>query len=234
MVITMDILKSIYDNYDTIICLDTETTGLNPKTCQIIDLGVIVMKKINGEIVITNEINSLIKLQPGNKLPKEIIELTHITPEMLDKEGKTFDDVKNEFVSILKNDERKLIATYNAEFDLSFLRYFLRGYKFSNMAFLDIMTVYKDRAPYPTKLNAAVTHYNLDDKVINSHRALDDTYACFEVLKEMSKEKDDIIKYVNLFGYNPKYGTPKEAIRGVIYKPQGFLNEFNNKPLYEK
>ena len=230
----MDELNSIYNKYDTIICLDTETTGLNPKTCQIIDLGVIVMKKIDGKIVKVNEINSLIKLLEGNTIPKEIVELTHITEDILKNEGKSYSEVKENFRKILENNERKLIATYNAEFDLSFLRYFLRGCKFNNLAFLDILTIYKDRAPYPTKLLNAVSHYNLDGKVINSHRAMDDTLACFEVLKEMSKEKDDIDKYINLFGYNPKFGEPKEKIKGVLYKPQGFLNDFNKTPLYLK
>jgi DNA polymerase III epsilon subunit-like protein len=230
----MDELNSIYNKYDTIICLDTETTGLNPKTCQIIDLGVIVMKRIDGKIVKVNEINSLIKLLEGNTIPKEIVELTHITEDILKNEGKSYSEVKEDFRKILENNERKLIATYNAEFDLSFLRYFLRGCKFQNLDFLDILTIYKDRAPYPTKLLNAVSHYNLDGKVINSHRAMDDTLACFEVLKEMSKEKDDIDKYINLFGYNPKFGEPKEKIKGVLYKPQGFLNDFNKTPLYLK
>ena len=230
----MNELNSIFSKYDTIICLDTETTGLSPKTCQIIDLGVIVMKNINGIITKVDEINSLIKLLPGNTLPKEIEELTHITLSMLNEKGETYDEVKEKFKKILENDDKKIIATYNAEFDLSFLRYFLRGCKFQNLDFLDILTIYKDRAPYPTKLLNAVSHYNLDGKVINSHRAMDDTLACFEVLKEMSKEKDDIDRYINLFGYNAKFGYPKEQIKGVTYKPQGFLNDYDKTPLYLK
>ena len=212
----MNNLKSIYDKYDTIICLDTETTGLNPLEDQIIDLGVIAVERIRDELYIRDEINALIKLKdPLKKLSPDIVNLTHITDEMLDKPGK------------------KLIATYNAQFDLSFLRYFLRGCKFGDIAFLDILTVYKDRAVYPHKLYQAVTHYNLDDKVQNTHRALDDTLACFEVLKSMSEEKDDIDKYINLFGYNPKFGEPKLKIKGVCYKAQPYVDVIE-KPLYEK
>ena len=225
-------LKSIYDNYKYIICLDTETTGLDPKTCQIIDLGVIVMENNLWHLKEIKKINSLIKLtDPSKKLPKEIIELTHITNEMLEIEGKNLSDVKNEFINILNLEGKKLIATYNAEFDLSFLRYFLVGCKFIDFDFLDILTIYKDRADYPHKLNVAVTQYKLDDLVQNTHRAIDDTYACFEVLKAMAREKDDIINYINLFGYNPKFGEPKEKIKRVIYKPQGYNNIV---PLYKK
>ncbi|MCR5786449.1 MAG: 3'-5' exonuclease [Acholeplasmatales bacterium] len=229
----MNTLKSIYDNYDYIICLDTETTGLDPKKCQIIDLGVICAERIRDEILITDEINALIKLQEkGAKLPQEIINLTHITDEMLEKEGLNFEQARNLFAEMLNKPGKKLIATYNAQFDLGFLRYFLKGCKFSDLAFLDILTIYKDRAVYPHKLFQAVTHYNLDDKVQNTHRALDDTLACFEVLKSMSDEKDDIIKYVNLFGYNPKYGAPEIKIKGITYKPQPYV-DIIGKPLYE-
>jgi len=228
----MNELKSIYDNYKYIICLDTETTGLSPKTCQIIDLGVIVMENVCGNIKEVMQINSLIKLiDPTATLPKEIVELTHITDDMLREKGEDILDVKKKFGEILSLPGKKLIATYNAEFDLSFLRYFLRGYKFQDLDFLDILTIYKDRADYPHKLFLAVSHYGLDDKVANTHRALDDTYACFEVLKAMSLENDDIIKYVNLFGYNPKFGVPKEQIKNVKYKAQSFERDY---PLYLK
>jgi DNA polymerase-3 subunit epsilon len=229
----MNNLKSIYDKYDTIICLDTETTGLNPQTDQIIDLGVIAVERIRDELFIRDEINALIKLQDKTaKLSPEIVELTHITDEMLQTKGYTFEEIRDQFKEMLNKPGKKLIATYNAQFDLSFLRYFLRGCKFEDLAFLDILTVYKDRALYPHKLYQAVTHYNLDDKVQNTHRALDDTLACFEVLKSMSEEKDDIDKYVNLFGYTPKFGEPKLKIKGITYKPQPYVDKLG-KPLYE-
>ena len=160
----MKTLNSIFDKYKYIICLDTETTGLDFKNDQIIDLGVIVMEIKNDEISLVGNINSLIKLEnPTKKLDPKIVELTHITDEMLESDGENIDDVKNNFVKYLNLPDKKLIATYNAHFDLSFLRYFLKGYKFSDLDFLDILTIYKDRAEYPHKLCNAVTKYNLDD-----------------------------------------------------------------------
>lgn len=228
----MNILKSIYDKYDTIICLDTETTGLNFRKDQIIDLGVIEVKSVRDELYITDEINSLIKLEdPFAKLPEDIVKLTHITDEDLQSNGEDIETVRQLFLTMLSKPGKKLIATYNAQFDLCFLSYFLRGYKIENCDFLDILTVYKDRALYPHKLFNAIEHYHLEDKVQNSHRALDDTLACFEVLKKMSQDKDDIISYVNLFGYNPKY-VPAKKIKGVTYKPQPYVDKIG-KPLYE-
>lgn len=84
------------------------------------------------------------------------------------------------------------------------------------------LTVYKDRRPYPHKLANAILAYELEDKVQNSHRAIDDVLALFEVLKAMDDERDDLAAYVNLFGYNPKYGVSGRRIVGVRYEPQGF------------
>ena len=58
--------------------------------------------------------------------------------------------------------------------------------------------------------------------MVNSHRAVDDVLATVEVMKEMEAERDDLMDYVNLFGYNPKYGVEGKPIGTVTYKPQQF------------
>jgi len=42
------------------------------------------------------------------------------------------------------------------------------------------------------------------------------------VLKAMNDEREDLGSYVNLFGYNPKYGVSGRRIVGVRYEPQSF------------
>ena len=115
-----------------------------------------------------------------------------------------------------------LRIAHNAQFDACFLRGLLRGAKVGRIDWLDSLTVYKDRRPYPHKLANAILAYELEDKVQNSHRAIDDVLALFEVLKAMDDERDDLAAYVNLFGYNPKYGVSGRRIVGVRYEPQGF------------
>lgn len=115
-----------------------------------------------------------------------------------------------------------LMIAHNAQFDACFLRGLLRGAKVGRIDWLDSLTVYKDRRPYPHKLANAILAYELEDKVQNSHRAIDDVLALFEVLKAMDDERDDLAAYVNLFGYNPKYGVSGRRIVGVRYEPQGF------------
>jgi len=41
-------------------------------------------------------------------------------------------------------------------------------------------------------------------------------------MKAMEDERDDLMNYVNLFGYNPKYGISGKPIGSVTYKPQQF------------
>ena len=79
-----------------------------------------------------------------------------------------------------------------------------------------------DRRAYPHKLANAIIAYDLTGKVQNSHRAIDDVLALFEVLKAMDDEREDLGSYVNLFGYNPKYGVSGRRIVGVRYEPQSF------------
>ena len=66
--------------------------------------------------------------------------------------------------------------------------------------------------------------------MVNSHRAVDDVLATLAVMEEMEKERQDLHRYVNLFGYNPKYGIEGKAISSVTYKPQSYNPA---APLYE-
>ena len=95
---------------------------------------------------------------------------------------------------------------------------------------LDLLTVYKDRRPYPHKLCNAIDAYALTGKVRNSHRAVDDVVATVAVMEAMEAEKDDLEHYVNLFGYIPKFGIDGKPIGSVTYKPQPYERR---KPLYE-
>jgi DNA polymerase-3 subunit epsilon len=51
---------------------------------------------------------------------------------------------------------------------------------------------------------------------------VDDVLATVAVMREMEAERDDLLCYVNLFGYNPKYGIDGKPIGTVTYKPQGY------------
>ncbi len=55
-------------------------------------------------------------------------------------------------------------------------------------------------------------------------RLIDDVRATVEVMKAMDAECADLDRYINLFGYNKKYGVSGSRISSVRYEPQGFEN----------
>ena len=58
--------------------------------------------------------------------------------------------------------------------------------------------------------------------MVNSHRAVDDVLATLAVMEEMEKEKPDLDRYIDLFGYIPKFGIDGKPISSVTYKPQPY------------
>lgn len=161
------------------------------------------------------------KLPEGETLPENIVSLTGITDERLQTEGVQPVKAAGQIAKLMQNGPTLMIA-HNAQFDACFLRGLLRGQKVGRIDWLDSLTVYKDRRAYPHKLANAIIAYDLTGKVQNSHRAIDDVLALFEVLKAMDDEREDLGSYVNLFGYNPKYGVSGRRIVGVRYEPQSF------------
>ena len=128
------------------------------------------------------------------------------------------------FLSMIAS--RTLIIAYNAQFDLNFIEQMcIRQQKTINADFLDPMTIFKDRRAFPHKLSNAIEAYGLEEKVQNSHRAIDDVYALVEVTSAMSQERNDLKDYVNLFGYNPKYGVNGKRLKTVRYCEQSYHSE---------
>ena len=221
-------LKTLLRTYDAVVIFDTETSGLDANEHQIIELAAIrVEKSENGTLRISDSMDDFIRLPEGETLRTEITELTHITDEMLQTDGKEAAEVADRFHELIEGDPstccRVLMVAHNAQFDLLFVRQLLKGHRIGvKMNFLDTLTVFKDRASYPHKLEAAIKHYKLEGKVKNSHRAIDDTCALLEVMKAMDAEREDLHTYVDIFGYHPRHNIQGDPIRGVTYWPQHF------------
>ena len=217
-------LDSLFAKYDRLMLFDTETTGLAFSRDEIIEFAAVVVERHNGEIVVTQEYDELITLSPGSTVPPEIERLTGISNQDILERGIPKEQLCRDIAQMIAGNT--LMLAYNAHFDLSFLFYLLLRDGdptiLKGKDKLDLLTVYKDRHSYPHKLCNAIEVYNLSGKVVNSHRAVDDVLATVEVMKEMELEKADLECYVNLFGYNPKYGISGKAIGSVTYKPQRF------------
>ena len=223
---------SLFEKYDRLVLFDTETTGLTYSRDEIIEFAAVVVEAADGEAKITREYDELVALSPGGFVPPKIEQLTGISTQALRERGLSKTRICRDIAELIAGNT--LLLAYNAHFDLSFLFYLLL--RSGDPAILkgkdklDLLTVYKDRHPYPHRLCSAIEQYGLSGKVVNSHRAVDDVIATVAVMEEMEKEKDDLLRYVNLFGYNPKYGIEGKPIGSVTYKAQPYDPV---KPLYE-
>lgn len=219
----MNELSGLFDTFKNIVVFDTETSGLNFDNDKIIELAAIkLVKNERGKVIAEKEVDEFIRLPEGRRLDPFVVNLTGITDETLDKYGISYKEAADIFYSLVCDGPTLLVA-HNAQFDLMFTRTLLKGYKIEcPIKFLDTLTVYKDRRPYPHKLENAIIEYKLEGKVKNSHRAIDDVKALVEVLMAMDTERPDLEMYINLFGFNPKYGISGCKIRGVHYVPQAF------------
>lgn len=241
-----DGLDGLLNKYRNIVFFDVETTGFNAQAHRIIELAAIgVRRNFEGKAEIWREMDVYCKLPDGMKIPEKIVELTGITDQMLVEQGISEDEMAAQFAQIMAGEvdadsKETLLVAHNAQFDLNFLaflyvlqmahdsegpQYRERLHRFNAADYLDTLTVYKDRAAYPHKLANAIEHYGLAGKVVNSHRAIDDVKALLEVTKAMGMERGDLQDYVNIFGYNPKYGISGRHLKKVSYLQQGFRNE---------
>ena len=216
--------EKLFAKYDRLFLFDTETTGLQFQRDEIIEFAAVVVEQQEGKAVIFREYDELITLSPGGVVPPMIENLTGITNEDIRQRGISKTRVCRDIAEMLQGNT--LLLAYNAHFDLSFLFYMLM--RDGDPAILkgkdklDLLTVYKDRKSYPHKLCNAIEAYGLSGQVVNSHRAVDDVIATVAVMKAMEAERNDLENYVNLFGYNPKYGVEGKPIGTVTYKPQQF------------
>ena len=224
--------ETLFSKYDRLVLFDTETTGLLYSRDEIIEFAAIVVEQVNGAPRVIQEYDQLISLSPGGFVPPKIEELTGISTQDLREKGLPKTRVARDIAEMIRGNT--LLLAYNAHFDLSFLFYFLLRHGdpaiLKGKDKLDLLTVYRDRRPFPHKLTNAIDAYGLAGKVVNSHRAVDDVLATLAVMEEMEKEKPDLHYYINLFGYIPKFGIEGKPIGSVNYKPQPYNPR---KPLYE-
>ena len=220
----MAFFDTLFSQYDRLFLFDTETTGLSYSRDEIIEFAAVVVEQRNGEAVVTEEYDQLITLSPGGFVPPKIEALTGISTQDIRERGIPKTRVCCDIARMVAGNT--LLLAYNAHFDLCFLYYLLLRHGdcaiLKGKDKLDLLTVYKDRRSYPHKLCNAIDAYDLSGKVVNSHRAVDDVLATVEVMKAMEQERNDLHNYINLFGYNSKYGISGKPIGSVTYKPQGF------------
>ena len=66
-------LESLFDKFDNIIVLDTETSGLDSKREEIIELAMLRVSNKAGQVAITDKYDEFIRLSPGKVLSETVI-----------------------------------------------------------------------------------------------------------------------------------------------------------------
>ena len=133
---------------------------------------------------VIEEFSELIKTdQPLNK---EIIELTGITDDLLNKEGRGILEVLKEFTRFIE--DLPLIG-YNIKFDLSFIdsQILREGLEQLKNARYDLLRFIKDEKMFlkSYKLENVLKEYGINRNI--EHRALSDAYNTYELLKKVNK-----------------------------------------------
>ncbi len=147
------------------VVFDLETTGLDPKSSEIIEIG--ALKYINDELV--DEFSVLIK--PKDDIPSEITNITGIDDEMV-KDALSIKEILPQFIDFIGN--LTLIA-HNSSFDLSFIEENILKLDLPMIDNKNIDTVVLARKyipkAYNCKLETLKKYFKLD---YGSHRSVDD------------------------------------------------------------
>ena len=104
----MSNLREIFQKYAAVVFFDTETTGLEADSCQIIELAAIRIEQTErGTLRMASSADLFIKLPAGQRIPEKIVELTGITDELLKAEGVTEADAAATFTEMIRNDRAR-------------------------------------------------------------------------------------------------------------------------------
>lgn len=171
----------------TVVVFDFETTGLDPETDRIIEIGAIKLVDMKPVEEFSTLCNTDIELT------EDIVRLTGITPEML-RGMPEAEEVLPKFMDFI---EGSIIAAHNAEFDLSMLRASLSRLGI-DLEWPCFCTLKMARELLPDlerkNLDSLAEHYNLQFEA--RHRSIGDVKVTCGVLSGMlAKEAQHLVHW---------------------------------------
>ena len=157
------------------VVFDIETTGFNPVSDKIIEIGAIKMKGKN----VIGEFSHFVN--PECHIPEKITELTTITDEMV-KNAETIDKILPKFLEFIKG---TVVVAHNAKFDAGFIRQksVELGFTFKECV-LDTLPLARTLLPNEKRhsLSHLVNFYRV--KLETHHRAIDDAQATEKIFEK--------------------------------------------------
>lgn len=185
-----DWLPVVYDE-GVFVAFDTETTGLKPDECKVVEIGAI---KFDRDGIISRF--SLL-INPECPMPEEARKVNNITDEML--EGKpVFKDVAKDFLRFIEN---TILVAHNASFDIAFINAELKKCKIAKLNNKVIDTLIFSREVFPRlesyKLQELAKRFEI--VAFEAHRAEDDARVCMELFNYTANKfieaNQDMIPY---------------------------------------
>lgn len=177
--------KSLVKDLDNYTVLDIETTSLDSRDGEILEISALKIK--NKKVV--DEFSKLIKVSQVGYFTTR---LTGITDEMMREYGENLDYVLKEFIKFLGND---IIVGHNVNFDINFIYDNLKD----NLN-IYLTNDYVDTLRLSRRLLSFLPRHRLDDLISyfnfeqrNEHRALNDCVLTNQVylkLCDLLKMKD--------------------------------------------
>ncbi len=161
-----------WDTHDTVVVFDFETTGLDARSCKIIEIGAVKIKK--GSIIETFQT----LINPGEPIPEEITEITHIDTSMV-VDAPSIDQVLPDFYKFTYG---SVLSAYNIDFDYQFLANNGNRLRllFDNEQ-IDTLKLARDKVPSLGNYKLGTVVKALNITLVNAHRALADAYATAKV-----------------------------------------------------
>ncbi|MBQ6907223.1 MAG: PolC-type DNA polymerase III [Clostridia bacterium] len=161
------------------VVFDLETTGRSSGYDKITEIGAVKIE--NGEI--TDRFSTFVN--PQRPIPKNIVELTSITDEMV-ADAPKIEEILPEFLDFCKG---CVLVAHNADFDTGFIKKAVSdcGLEYG-FKYLDTLTL--ARAMYPElsnhRLSTLIKHLNIP--LLHHHRAVDDAKATADMFLKMLEE----------------------------------------------
>lgn len=163
------------------ICLDIETTGLDPRDGhKIIEIACVeLVNKVKSGKVFHTYVN------PRREVPREAFNIHGISTEFL-KDKPIFDHIAHKFLDFVKDAQ---LVIHNSAFDSKFLNYELKilglqGLDMSRVT--DTLLIARKKFPgSPASLDALCKRFNVDSSHRTKHGALLDTELLCDVYVEL-------------------------------------------------
>ena len=162
----------------SIVSLDIETTGLDPRSDSIIEIGAVRFSGTRVEAEWSTLIN------PGKQIPSFISQLTGINNEMV-RNAPPIKAVIQDFANFVGDDP---VVGHNVRFDLSFLQ---QNHILMENEVLDTYELASVLLPSASRYNLGALGQRMGVLLPATHRALDDarvTHAIFVRMQEAAQE----------------------------------------------